>query len=372
MSPHQSTLTIDYALTCIQSSLDKNVFKDGLAKLQSSFEQRFYTTTLAFAHDLCEVVHVGINAPRQSDSLDQPRFEAIDVSPTKQNSYSEARDRKRLGKRILKSVQPQLEVALKAEAEVTSKTYENLRKELEGMIDASLEIRQVSNLQSQQETAQASQDIAMTDAPEEAHITVAEEAGEKVTAEPVEGMDVDELSIEVKDEDTGETTGGVAPEMRRDNETTEDNDAKAHLEGVKPAPTPPDTNGYMSVTQSSIQPTPLTPPQSNGSLSHGTDNVLTEGGILWYLKPFEIEGTTAVEEQWAGRDAVRSLSEELTDMDDEELNDLEFNVEDSTITASPVNAIPPEGPSGTRSRRKAGTGLHAHAKKRLRSSARRR
>lgn len=352
------------------------MFKDGLAKLQHRFEQRFYTTTLAFAHDLCEVVHVGINAPPQSDAADQPRFEVVDVSPTKQNSYSEARDRKRLGKRILKSVQPQLESALKAEAEITSKVHDNLRKELEGMIDASLEIRQPFNAQSQPEAAQPSHDVAMTDAPEEAHITVAGEASEQVDAEAVDRMDVDELSIEVKDEDAGEPSGEVAAVEEHDNAAAEGNDAKAHLDGVKAAPTPPDTNGYTSVTQSSLQPPPLTPPQSNGSLSHGTDNVLTEGGVPWYLKPFEVEGTSAVEEQWAGRDAVRSLSEELTDMDEEELNDLEFNVEDSTITASPVDVPPSEGPSGSRSRRKAGgagSSLHApHAKKRLRSSARRR
>lgn len=346
------------------------MFQDGLAKLQTRFEQRFYTTTLAFAHDLCEVVHVGINTPAQSDTADQSKLEVVDVSPTKQNSYSEARDRKRLGKRILKSVQPQLEFALKAEAEITSKVHDNMQKELEGMIDASLEIRQPFNAQSQQEAAPPSHDVTMTDAPEEAHITVAGEGSEQVDTKTIDRMDVDELSIEVKDEDAGEPTGGMVPMEEHDN------GAKAHIEGIKTAPTPPDTNGYTSVTQSSLQPPPLTPPQSNGSLSHGTDNVLTEGGIPWYLKPFEVEGTSAVEEQWAGRDAVRSLSEELTDMDEEELNDLEFNVEDSTITASPVDAPLSEGPSGSRSRRKAGgagTSLHApHTKKRLRSSARKR
>lgn len=240
------------------------------------------------------------------------------------------------------------------------------------MIDASLEIRQPFNSQPQQEAVQSSQDVAMTDAPEEAHITVVEEASEEVAAETVDRMDVDELSIEVKDEDASKVAGEETAEVEPDNPTAEGSDAKSHLDGIKPAPTPPDTNGYMSVTQSSILPTPLTPPQSNGSLSHGAGNVLTEGGIPWYLKPFEVEGTTAVEEQWAGRDAVRSLSEELTDMDEEELNDLEFNVEDSTITASPVDALPAGGPSGARSRRKGGAGLHANTRKRLRSSARRR
>lgn len=351
------------------------MFKDDLANLQNRFEQRFYTTTLAFAHDLCEVVHAGINTIPPSDSSDQPSFEAIDVSPTKQSFYSEARDRKRLGKRILKSVQPQLESALKAEAEITSQTFDNLLKELEGMIDASLEIRQPFNPQSQQEAAPSSHDVAMTDAPEGAHITVAKQVSGEVSAESADRMDVDELSIEVKDEDAGEAVEKTVPDVEVDAAATEDVDTKAHQDGVKPAPTPPDTNGYMSVTQGSLQPPPLTPPQSNGSLSNGVDNMLTEGGIPWYLKPFEIEGTTAVEEQWAGRDAVRALSEELTDMDEEELNDLEFNVEDSTITASPVNAPPPEGATGGRTRRKAGgagASLHSHKRKQLRSSARKR
>lgn len=66
--------------------------------------------------------------------------------------------------------------------------------------------------------------------------------------------------------------------------------------------------------------------------------MLTDGGLPWYLGGFELVGTSAVEEQWTtGREALRSLSEELTDMDDDALKDLEFDVdEDNTITASPV------------------------------------
>lgn len=345
------------------------------------FEKRFYTTTLAFAHDLCEVVHVGINTEPKAGHSDESRFESIDVSPSKQHTYSEARDRKRLGKRIIKSVQSQLEAALKAEAEITSKPYDNLQKELEGMIDASLEIRQPFNPPSQPEIGQLSQDVIMADAPEEGHIIVADEGGSNETStEKIDKMDVDDLSIEVKDEDAAETNHEAAAEDRIvGNSATQDSDGKTIPDVIKSAPTPPDTNGYMSVPQGSTQPTPLTPPQSNGSLGQATDNTLTEGGIPWYLKRFEPEGTTAIEEQWAGRDAVRSLSEELTDMDDDELNDLEFNVEDSTITASPADALPSDGHGGTRSgsssRRKAsgsGAGLHVGARKRLRSSARRR
>ena len=366
-----------FRLTHDPTRLDKNVFKDGLLQLEANFEKRFYTTTLAFAHDLCEVIHVGINAEAKPLPSDEPRFEPIDVSPTKHNPYSEARDRKRLGKRILKSVQPQLETALKAEADITSKPFDSLQKELEGMIDASLEIRKPFGSQPQHEApAQSSQDVIMVDAAEEGPITVAA-AGQDRTGDVTESadqMDIDGQSIEVKEEESAQANGGI----HQDTTTAGEDAAGANDKGlpslVKSAPTPPDTNGYVPVSQHSQQPTPLTPPQSNGSLGRGADNTLTEGGVPWYLRNFEPEGTTAIEEQWAGRDAVRSLSEELTDMDEEELNDLEFNVEDSTITASPVDA-PLAVPSGSSSVRKlrygSSTGI-GNTRKRLRSSGRRR
>lgn len=346
-------------------------------QLEAKFERRFYTTTLAFAHDLCEVIHVGINAETRPVTSDQPRFEPIDISPTKHNPYSEAKDRKRLGKRILKSVQPQLEIALKAEADITSKPFDSLQKELEGMIDASLEIRKPFGSQPHPEApAQSSEDVIMVDAAEEGHITVAA-AGQDRTGdvtESVDQMDIDDQSIEVKEEESAQANGGIDQNTTAVGEdATGDND-KGLPSLVKSAPTPPDTNGYVPVSQHSQQPTPLTPPQSNGSLGRGADNTLTEGGVPWYLKNFELDGTTAIEEQWAGRDAVRSLSEELTDMDEEELNDLEFNVEDSTITASPVDAplAVPSGSSSIRKLRYGGSTGIGNPRKRLRSSGRRR
>lgn len=370
-----------------------------MARLHAKFEKRAYTTTLAFSHDLCEVIHVGINVEAKPAGSDEPTFELVEQSPTKHsNPYSEARDRKRLGKRIIKAVQPQLETALKAEADITSKPYTNLHKELEGMIDASLEIRKLSTSNSQAElSVQADHDVVMADATDEAPITAAksEVDGEANTGgEEGDKMVVDELSIEVKDEDAAPNSNSeTVVASTTDGAAAHESEGKPLLNGVTSAPTPPNTNGYVPVVaQNTTQLTPLTPPQSNGSLGQGTtttDSTLTEGGILWYLRPFEPVGTTAIEEQWAGRDAVRSLSEELTDMDEEELNDLEFNVEDSTITASPADvdqhqhqhhpAVPQlqvEGRlrSGSSSRRKNPPGGAAAGvnKKRLRSSARRR
>lgn len=354
------------------------MFKAGLNELQLKFDKRFYTTTLDFAHDLCQVINIGINTEPTSEFDGQPRFELIE-SPTK--PFSKAPERKRLGKRIIRSVQPLLETALKAEADITSKPYASLQKELEGMIDASLEIRKPPFPKPDAEASgQADQDVAMADAPEDAHITVAESQVDGAAVTDGDHMDVDDLNIEVKDEDAAETNGKV-PANAGEGVTPKEQEGDLP-NGVKSAPTPPDTIGYMLVSQGSNGPMPLTPPQSNGSLGRGTDNMLTEGGIPWYLKAFDPVGTTAVEEQWAGRDILRSLSEELTDMDEAELNDLEFNVEDSTITASPVDVLPGDGDQhlvlpggGLRSggsRRKVSGAAAGVNKKRLRSSARKR
>jgi NuA3 HAT complex component NTO1 len=106
--------------------------------------------------------------------------------------------------------------------------------------------------------------------------------------------------------------------------------------GIKDLETPPASNGYVAVSRPS-QPAPPTPPQSNGSLSTGkeTTDPLTEGGVPWYLQMFDPKGVSAVEPGWAGRNAVRSLSEDLSEIDDEELTGLGIDVDADTITASP-------------------------------------
>jgi NuA3 HAT complex component NTO1 len=44
--------------------------------------------------------------------------------------------------------------------------------------------------------------------------------------------------------------------------------------------------------------------------------------VPWYLEGFEPVGTTVLDEAWPGREALRGISEELSELDDEALNDL--------------------------------------------------
>jgi NuA3 HAT complex component NTO1 len=53
---------------------------------------------------------------------------ALSTSPSK-NTFSDIRERRKLGKRILKAVQPQLEAALKIEAEILVEMRDRKRQQ---------------------------------------------------------------------------------------------------------------------------------------------------------------------------------------------------------------------------------------------------
>jgi NuA3 HAT complex component NTO1 len=352
-------------------------------------DKLYYVTTIPFARDLCQAIHVGINttpAPASQGS----RTEPVEASPSKYNNFAEVGARKRLGKRILKLLQPYLEATLKNETEITRQEYEPLHKVLEAMLEASVEVRPqpATSITVSDAAPSQSQDIDMADAPAEGQIIVADhsEGEEDAEGEP------DDANIDV---------GGYAEqENEQDDQTPKPNGLLSAAQSVagemhftngfgnaKPSPSPPSLPGASYVHLDHHHPGnntagagPLTPPRSNtGSASaasftttttllpnnnnpptitvtntnsstgipatattgpvSATHNPLTDGGILWYLKDFELIGTTCVDPDgdiggdgevggvgkgWTnGREAaLRSLSEELTDLDEEALRDL--------------------------------------------------
>lgn len=329
----------------------KNVFKEGLLKIQDKVDDRFYTTTEPFAQALCQVVHDGINKEWESEPEVQPKLESV-VAPLTKVDYSDIRERKKLGKRILKGVQPLLESALKLESRITNKPYEDLKQELGDLIEASFGVQP---LPSAAEDSQQSKDVIMVDAAE---ITVAPQEEEEddaeheideqvdiVMTEPLEegSEDLDKnqegRSIEVSTLGTGES-GIVAEPVPEPSAGAGIDKDESMAEGVKSgnAPdTPPATNGYVAAAPSTL-PGPPTPPQSNGSLSQEQVNILTDGGVPWYLKEFEPIGTSAVAQPVTGGEVLRSHSEALTEMDEDELKGLGVDFPSTSNRAvSPVS-----------------------------------
>jgi NuA3 HAT complex component NTO1 len=109
------------------------------------------------------------------------------------------------------------------------------------------------------------------------------------------------------------------------------------------------THSHTVKTNSSKPTEPLSPPIStasvhrpgtaNGHHTHsGENDVYTNGGVAWYLTPFDPMGTTVHEERYTGREVMRDMSEELSDMDEDTLMGLELSgMDDSASGAAGSN-----------------------------------
>ncbi|KAI1330523.1 hypothetical protein F5Y16DRAFT_363396 [Xylariaceae sp. FL0255] len=328
-------------------TLDKNLFQDGLTALSAQIDQRFHTTTLSFARDLCKIINDGINT--EPDMPVEAPLNHLPGPPMPAKcDFSDYRDRRKLGKRILKAVQPQLETAMQLEAEANHTSFEGLKQELETMIETSLEYRPKPVVEDGDTEAEQSQDVIMVDSSA-AIMTVdvpnpqdqpTEEGDRDITMVDADNQicstDVNlqvDTSTEEKDGkvDDGETSTPIAAATK-----PEPSEANSDLNGAQSLNTPPAAPCYVPAVQNA----PPTPPQSNGSLGgRQPTDPLSDGGVLWYFQEFEPEGTSVAQEQWNARDAVRSLSEELTEIDDDELKGLGVEINES-ITASPANSAP--------------------------------
>lgn len=301
-------------------SLDKELFETDLEALDKRVEQRRFATVLPFAQELGDLIGKGIRTPpaevlgEGADSA--TRTDGADTSSQK-HSFADIRERRKLGKRILKSVQPFLEAALKVEAEIVNKSVEALTKELEAIIEASLDTTK------QVEEVGAAEDTVMTDAQDASEITVKalpeDDAGDYSAAE---AMDTGEDEV-VRDNIEVDTSGlGIVDATTIAAATSDKSRKTTRGGGAGSSSESPDGDyGGLGVQQ----PGPPTPPQSNGSLGRDPADPLTEGGVLWHLKEFAPQGTSAVLELRPGVlgfDAARLLSEDLTDLDEVELRGL--------------------------------------------------
>ena len=275
-------------------SLDKDLFNDGLLRMQRNVEQRKYAKALAFATELGEMIHqVIVSPPGHSESQEETE------SP--KHSFKDIRERRRLGKRILKAVQPQLEDALRIESGITNKPFADLQKDLDVKIEASLDTSEAAVPLQNGQHAEGEAD------------------------EDEDAMDTDVAVPANKETDTSAI--GINGEVSKDIDMP---DAPL-TNGVQDSTTPPNSNGYGPSPARKTRAThnhPPSPPQSNGSLGKDADP-LSDGGILWYFQSLQPRGTSIVDPESSERKAnvdgekgLRGQSEDLTDLDDEELKKL--------------------------------------------------
>lgn len=328
-------LSSKYLLTFY--SLDiKKVFTKGFLDMQANCGNRTYVLATAFARDYALVISKGIEdgipykpAGNQQETIGQ-------VSPSK-SAVGDTKVHRALGKRIIRAIQEKLETAVRAEAAIISKSADTMVQELRILLEDCLQPHHAS-------VAGSVVDNKAVETTEDMAIDTEKSANGNDNAGDIEDADFDaDDTIAVHDpmdvdqqngaetSNDGDADATVAADVQ-DTEVHNEPSKPDYLNGIKTSDTPPDSNGYVAVSEHQ-QPPPPTPPISNGGslVSNGHEgtielaNSLTEGGVPWYMKTFDPIGTTILENKWSGREAA--MSEELSEIDDDELNDMSAAME---------------------------------------------
>lgn len=279
----------------------KGTFAPGLLCIRKRLEERFYPSVASFSADLASLFtsEIGVESAGDTAELQEQ------IAGRASGLSIEQREKRKLAKRIIKAIQPALEAAIRNESELNRKPFEKELKELDVILDHSVMSRRDS-IDMEGDSKMDMVDMAPPDA--------------------MEGV-----------EETGD-----APE--------------AHTE-----PQPADTiapgqegNGEEPIAEEGIT------VNINATYNRHPTPELTEedqqlplarGGIQWYMQPFDPVGTTIHEERWTGRDVMRGMSEELSELDEDELQDLVDDELDADPTKTAKASKSNENVRRTRRRR---------------------
>lgn len=266
-----------------------------------------YTSVQAFNDDLLTMLSAQLDPAPVSSAEDAEDAEDEATKSTPQGLSSGQKETKKLIRRIIRIAQPAIEDGMRKEAELA-------RAPVEKPLDLETILQQ--KLQSRQDTSSvddAPHDTIETDSTsrDEAKDTTAntlrgEDASEKtddIQLAPTPDDNIADSNHSIHDEAADEAA--IAAQLGQD--TLRVSNVKQQSGAMELDAK--DTNGGTE---------PLTPPRSEKNLL----NPLHNGGVPWYLEPFDIHGTTVHEPIWAGREVLKAMSEDLSELDDEELDGL--------------------------------------------------
>jgi NuA3 HAT complex component NTO1 len=285
-------------------SLDsKGVFTEGFSDLQVRLDEKFYTSVQAFRADMAVVLSEEVGfAPVTTVGGDAE----IDLEKVAHSTLtSEQKETKKLVKRIMKGLQPLFEEALRREADLAGRPYEKL-PDLETLLNQKLE-RRASALSAEGGIRQTTETDQPMSGQHEVHLVDGE-------AEAVAAKANDMQLAPTPDDNAAD------PHRTAHDEAADEAAIAAQLgQDAMHASGEEDTRAdAMDVDHVESNGQPLTPPRSEKNLL----NPLGNGGIPWYLEPFDIHGTTVHTERYTGREVLRDMSEELSELDDDILDGL--------------------------------------------------
>ena len=318
----------------------EGVFRAGTDELAHRLRERYYTSVSDFSRDLSQIFLAKL---AESDNLDpassadintiHQKLHEVPAGTAEHHALShDQKELKKLAKRIVKAVKELTEGAVKKEAELQGLQHDETMRKIESL-------------------ALFSADVAKSIEPDMDDGKATTKHRSISNASAIAGA-----SPDGKADGDGDTEMHDAddPEVVTSAETNNlDNPTPAS----KAASCASSTHSHTVKTNSSKPTEPLSPPISTASahrpgtangIAHGGDNdALTSGGVPWYLAPFDIVGTTAYEERYTGREVMRDMSEELSDMDEDTLAGLELSgMDDSASGAAGSNSSTVAGAAG--------------------------
>jgi NuA3 HAT complex component NTO1 len=273
----------------------KGTFAAGLMSIRQRLNERFYPSVASFSADLASLFTSEIGVGPAGDTAELQ----AQISGRAPELSIEQREKRKLAKRIIKAIQPALEDAIRNESELNRKPFEKELKELDVILDHSV--------LSAEPEGDTEFDIGPHDTKPEAM------EGVEPTAE---GTSEGEATLE-----TQATKLNGAPNEAEAVAPDEAVAESGSTEEIKPHQGPIYRRHPTPVLTEADQRLPL-----------------AQGGIQWYMQPFDPIGTTIHEERWTGRDVMRGMSEELSELDEDELKDLVEDELGQDSTKAPAGA----------------------------------
>lgn len=264
------------------------------------------------------------------------------------------REKRKLAKRVIKSIQPFLEDAIRKETELSGLPFEKELKELDNIFDSGVLSRRISVV----DALDASSDHGVVTnglpvAESDEHTKTEGPEMTEQTRTPAADGDIDMPNA---DDEYSQATNNLITAPSSDRAGDESMEASEIIADDMAGGIVKKDNESVSSQQSGhanrATRGPLTPPlSSQGDQQQGP---LAQGGIQWYMQPFDPVGTTIHEERWTGRDVLRGMSEELSELDEDELEDLGGDESKDEIKeeSEKVNGSAPEPVQARRSRRR--------------------
>ncbi|KXT19051.1 hypothetical protein AC579_8763 [Pseudocercospora musae] len=298
-----------------------HAYRPGLDMLGQRLRERYYTSVSDFSRDLTKVFSDAF-AAKNGEAAAGADIETIhtqlnEIRPGTAEHMKltqEQKDLKRLAKRIIKAIKEPLEEATKKEAELRGRELEEELRKLDAMgIFATATVNGEEDVEATRKRRSGSDASAIAGAEEQIQ-----------TNGDIDMPDAD------ADQHTDETVIHLNVAGREDTVPVPN---KKNTPASKAASYASSVVDQTSEASKKKPTEPLSPPISrsssapNGSASGESSNaephdVFAEGGVPWYLQPFDPVGTTIHEERYTGREVLRAMSEELSDMDEDALTEL--------------------------------------------------